>query len=290
MSFICEHCKKEFTTYYILLNHQRKAKYCLKIQGKLENKFIVEDDFVCDICEKTFATKQTLTNHINVCKQKNVQLIFEQNIKLKTLYKSSQEQLEKKDIHIKELEDRLERALNKALEQPTNVSTYNNNSTNNIQLATFNITTENTAKILKDKMKREHLYFGMGGFADFAKEHLLTLENGEMIYKCYDVSRQIFKYVDNNGVLIKDVKAKKLMSLIREPVVLRILEIINDYNKEYDKLNKEIYDMNMDTRELRKKIEKIDYYRKEALKLKTDINLMEENNKFAIELSTRLTE
>jgi chromosome segregation ATPase len=304
MSSVCEFCNKTFLNIYTLNTHQKTTKKCLAIQGKMKQQFIIEEDLQCYICEKILSTKQTLNNHIMLCKEKNSNLINtreikklqEENMKIKLQYQNLKDllqeknlQIKNKDIQIKELQNTVKEALNKALEQPTNVSTYNNNSTN-YQLAMFNVTPENTTKILKDKLKREHLYYGMGGFADFAKEHLLTLENGEMIYKCFDVSRQIFKYVDNNGVLIKDVKAKKLMGLIREPVVLRILEIINDYNKEYEELNKEIYDMNTDSRELRKKIEKIDYYRKEALKLKTDINLMEENNKFAIELSTRLSE
>jgi hypothetical protein len=310
MNTKCEFCKKTFSNTYILKNHKMKAKYCLEIQNKKKVVFVIEEDFQCDLCDKTLSSKQSLNNHLAICRTKNIDIIVQQNTALKIQLKNLQEQLankdinfkeqldsknielDKKDLHIKELEDRLERVANKAIEKPTTISTstYNNNSTNHINLATFNITPESTKQILKDKLKREHLYYGMGGFADFAKEHLLTLENGEIIYKCFDVSRQIFKYVDDNGTLIKDVKAKKLMGLIREPVVLRILEIINDYNKEYEELNKEIYDMNTDTRELRKKIEKIDYYRKEALKLKTDINLMEENNKFAIELSTRISD
>jgi hypothetical protein len=313
MSLDCEYCKKSFATPYTLLNHQKKAQFCLKLQGKTETKFRIEEDFICDICEKTLSTKQSLTNHKNICIKKNIDIVLKQNDELKLVNANLKEtvkeknkliiekekekeklliekekQLEKKDIHIKELEDRLERLANKAIEQPNNVS-YNNNSTN-LNLAMFNVTTESTKQILKDKMKREHLYYGMGGFADFAKEHLLTLENGEMIYKCFDVSRQIFKYVDNHGVLIKDVKARKLMSIIREPVVRRILEIINEYNIEYETLNKEIYDMNTDTSALRNKISQIDYFKKEALKLKSDINMMEENNKFALELSTRLSD
>jgi hypothetical protein len=312
MSLICQYCKKLFVNTYTLSTHQNTAKFCLKIQGKYETEFKIEEDFICELCDKVLSTKHRLKIHQEKCITKNPELILQKIINLKTdIYKErdkfntlikekdiqlkskdkqldkKDQQLDKKDEHIKELEDKLERALNKAIEKPTTNVVNNNNS---INLAVFNVTTESTKQILKDKLKREHLYYGMGGFADFAKEHLLTLENGEMIYKCYDVSRQIFKYVDNHGVLIKDVKARKLMSIIREPVVRRILEIINEYNIEYETLNKEIYDMDTDTSALRNKISQIDYFKKEALKLKSDINMMEENNKFALELSTRLSD
>jgi hypothetical protein len=320
MAHICQHCNRSFATPYTLLNHQNTAKFCLKIQGKVEIEFKIEEDLTCEMCDKVLANKQSFNNHQAICFTKNKKLIIqkiidlkkenhkerekfnmllkEKDIQIKTLIKEKDNQLKEKDMqykslitekdkHIKDLEDRLERITNKLIEQPTNVS-YNNST--NLNLAVFNVTPENTQQILKDKMKREHLYYGMGGFADFAKEHLLTLENGEMIYKCFDVSRQIFKYVDNHGALIKDVKAKKLMSIIREPVIRRILEIINEYNIEYETLNKEIYDMQTDTSALRNKISKIDYFKKEALKLKSDINMMEETNKFALELSTRLSE
>jgi hypothetical protein len=311
MTHICQHCNKSFVTAKTLSTHQNTAKFCLKIQGKIETDFKIEEDFTCEMCDKVLSNKQSLNNHQTKCIIKNKILIIqkitdlkkenhkereifntsikERDVQFKSLIKEKDNQLKEKDKHIKDLEDRLERIANKAIEQPTTNVSYNNNSTN-LNLAMFNVTTESTKQILKDKMKREHLYYGMGGFADFAKEHLLTLENGEMIYKCFDVSRQIFKYVDNNGVLIKDVKARKLMSIIREPVVRRILEIINEYNLEYENLNKEIYDMDTDTSALRNKISQIDYFKKEALKLKSDINMMEENNKFALELSTRLAE
>ena len=57
---------------------------------------------------------------------------------------------------------------------------------------------------------------GQKGLARFAKDKLLTDDNKDLKYICTDPSRQIFKYKDNSGKIIKDVEAKKLTTYIIE--------------------------------------------------------------------------
>ena len=49
---ICEYCNTDFKTQSALNNHKNKAKYCLVIQGKLENE--EKEIFKCNICKKNF--------------------------------------------------------------------------------------------------------------------------------------------------------------------------------------------------------------------------------------------
>lgn len=57
----CQYCKNKFRNKSILNNHQQKAKYCLKIQGKKCEKY------KCDFCEKILSCKYSLKKHLETC-------------------------------------------------------------------------------------------------------------------------------------------------------------------------------------------------------------------------------
>ena len=61
----CDYCQKEFINIYILKNHQKTAKYCLVLQGKINKK-----ELKCEICEKILSSKQNFDNHTIKCKLK----------------------------------------------------------------------------------------------------------------------------------------------------------------------------------------------------------------------------
>ena len=46
----CQFCKKTFTTRNILLQHQKRAKYCLELQGTEQT------NFECKYCKKKLST------------------------------------------------------------------------------------------------------------------------------------------------------------------------------------------------------------------------------------------
>ena len=72
---ICSFCKKEFKTNSSLHNHQKNAKYCLKLRNK------TNESLRCDGCEKLFGSKQWLNMH----KLKCVNLIEKKLSKMETL-------------------------------------------------------------------------------------------------------------------------------------------------------------------------------------------------------------
>ena len=50
MSLImCDYCNNKFNSISALNYHQKKTKYCLLIQGKIQKK---QDDFKCEVCNK----------------------------------------------------------------------------------------------------------------------------------------------------------------------------------------------------------------------------------------------
>ena len=53
----CEFCKKEFSTKPNLIYHQKNAKYCLLLQGKINT------NFKCEHCNKYFSRKDNLLKH-----------------------------------------------------------------------------------------------------------------------------------------------------------------------------------------------------------------------------------
>ena len=55
----CQYCKKTFSSKGILTTHQKKTKYCLKIQGKEP-----ETVYSCNYCNKEFLHYQVYCNHI----------------------------------------------------------------------------------------------------------------------------------------------------------------------------------------------------------------------------------
>ena len=63
-NLICTYCNTEFLTISSLNHHQKKAKYCLIIQGKIEAK----KDFRCNQCEKILSSKRNLESHTKKCK------------------------------------------------------------------------------------------------------------------------------------------------------------------------------------------------------------------------------
>ena len=232
----CEFCNKNFSTKSSLNNHQKTAKYCIKLQN---NKVSEIPNFYCDYCNKKFTSKQNLNIHLSTCKEKE----FEQklkdkeklNIKIITENENYKQQLEKQEKQIKELQDKLERVLNKAIDRPT--TTHNNTINNKFELNTFPSQKEIDRKI-ESQFNDKYILDGMKGVAQFVYDHIVKLEDGSMAYACFDTSRQIFKYKDENGNEIKDPKAVKLRKMIK-PGLLRQSQTLLDYfNDECDYLEK----------------------------------------------------
>jgi hypothetical protein len=246
----CQYCNKIYSSKSSLNNHQKTAKFCVKLQNNIDTN----TNFQCQYCEKVFTTKYNLSNHINICKKQKEDIKQKEDCKeqlqiQKEKYKQQlrkqkeeykedllkqkedyKEQLEKKDLQIKELQDKLERIANKAIEKPT--TTNNLNTLNIASMIDFN-NVDKVKDLIENKLNINHVVDGQKGLANFVKDNLLTDDTGKLLYVCTDPSRHIFKYKDSTGEVKKDVEAKKLTNYILEGGIrCKSSNIGNDWCKD----------------------------------------------------------
>lgn len=117
----CEYCKKDFTNKTTLKRHQNKTQYCLKIQEK-QNKF------TCSFCNKILSTEKKLSTHHNLCNKK-IEVSYENiiqglNYSFEEKKKEYEKEINKRDLRIKELENKLEDILFSLINKPTNICNY----------------------------------------------------------------------------------------------------------------------------------------------------------------------
>jgi len=258
----CEHCNTIFKTKSALNYHKNNAKYCLTIQ-KEKNETVVavkEKKFKCEYCEKALSNKQNLLYHINCCyKKKDKELVelkersekelnelkertdrelIEKDkiiVKANTQIENYKDQEESYKDQIKCLQDKLDRIANKAIDRPTTSVT---NTTNN----NLNITTSmdfDNYETLKDaidtKLNANHIVDGQRGLAQFLVDAILKDSEGNLKYKCTDPSRSIFRFLNADGEINKDVDAKKLISyVVSGGIKGKSVEIANNWYRGED--------------------------------------------------------
>ena len=298
----CIFCKKIFSTLSSLNYHKTTAKYCLKIQGK--------DDianFKCELCNKTFTSKNNLALHSKNCnitknnkdiiieKQENMiynlekqeelckEQIKKQENMIYNLQKQEQiykEQLKKQEDQIKELQDKLERLATTAISKPTTT-----NNTKITFIAPLDLSHERISNIITNKLNNNHIVDGMAGIAKFVKDEIITAEDGTLLYGCVDASRQVFKYKNEKGELIKDQKATKLIGAI-QPV---LKEKTNNMYFEYGNQIDNYIEDEEDKRNTFTKKDKCIFLKDTAMKINEDISDMHQNTKFCTELANQVT-
>ena len=316
-SLKCEFCNTNFNTISSLNNHKKKAKYCLIIQGKIEGKdknfececckkvlsskqnlkihlkkcgIEEEKQFNCQYCKKSLSTKQNLLYHMDTCDKKlnyeiekyKKQLEKQEEIHKKQLEKQEEihkKQLEKQEEQIKDLQNKLDKIANKAIDRPT---TTNHNTVNNkFELNTFPSQREIDRKI-ESQFNDKYILDGMKGVAQFVYDHIVKLEDGSMAYACYDTSRQVFKYKDENGNEIKDPKAVKLRKMIKPGLLKQSKTLLDYFNDECDYLEKR-KDNGHDIDG--KEYNIMNTLREKAFEVGCEILSIEDTNKFTNELA-----
>jgi len=136
MKHQCNFCNNYFSTKTNLNNHQRKAKYCLKLQGSSRLK----DASICDACGKVSTSKWNHQLHAEKCKKSSrIFTLIDSNDKLKrknedlnVSVKMLSKQVDDKNNTIKELktqiqilQDKLENIAIKAVQRPTTTNNMN---------------------------------------------------------------------------------------------------------------------------------------------------------------------
>jgi hypothetical protein len=104
----CKHCNNKFSTKTSLNNHQKTAKYCLKIQN-----IDIEKSNRCDGCGKTFNRIHHLQRHQKKCKSNDI------------VYKLESES-DKKDISILKYKEKMSQLEIRIIEYKYTITTLQN--------------------------------------------------------------------------------------------------------------------------------------------------------------------
>ena len=269
--FKCSICDKLLSSKQRLEIHREKCgKTKTKTKSsKLEDKKV----FKCEYCEKNVSTKQNLSNHLSVCfkrkDKQNTKLkelrenelkelkklkdeIIEKDkiiIKVNTQLENYKEQLEKKEKQeenykeqIKDLQEKLDKIANKAIDRPTTVvsNTTTNNNLNIVSSLDFN-NFDRIKDAIENKLNVNHVVDGQKGLAKFMVDTILTDEGGNLLYVCTDPSRNMFKYKNTDGEINKDVEAKKLISFMVDAGIKgKSFEIAREWYKNGDEENGDV--------------------------------------------------
>lgn len=186
----CEFCSNTFKDSYKLKIHQKKAKYCLEIQGKTN----IEKENVEKLLEKLTALS---TENIQL-KCENTQLKYEN-----TFLRNENEEFKKTIADI--------------AKTPQTINNTTNTTQNNLLMLTpFELNRERFSNMIKESFTKDYMIEGQKGVAKFAVDKLLRDENGKLQYVCTDPSRQIYKFKTIEGEMERDVKARKLTKSIVE--------------------------------------------------------------------------
>ena len=202
----CTICNNKFSTHASLLNHQKRAKYCLKLQG-----LNLSSIFKCQDCGKDYTSKENLNFH-----QKNciLYILRECSNKYEEKIKFLEEELKNKNNQIKDLQNKLENVAIKAVSRPTTTKNTQINYINQLQPLTDQHFTDNIQNLTID-----HIIKGPEGYAQYALEYPLK---DKMI--CVDYSRRKVKFKDKDGNVITDPEMANLAT--------KFFNSIKDKNKE----------------------------------------------------------
>ena len=209
--YTCKHCKKSCSTKSNLNYHIKNTKYCLNIQGNI-------NDIKCEYCDNSFGSKRIQKNHLSKCTEF---LLHKNSVKYDEQIKFLQLELIKKEVTIKELQDKLE---NIAIKSVSRATTTNKTQINNY-IQQLQPVTDDHFNDSAQYLTIEHILKGAEGYANFALQNSLQ---DRML--CVDYSRRKVKFKDKDGHIIVDPEmtelATKLFKSIKEKNNELILECI----------------------------------------------------------------
>jgi hypothetical protein len=263
MSFQCDYCKKFLSSRGSLKKHRETTKSCINLRVESSARFL------CMFCKKSYSTNQALLSHNLTSHQIQIVASIKKSSKVpeyKNKIKFMRKELEKQELIIADLQDRIERLCTKAIEKPTNTIK------NKFNLSVFPSQTEIIRKI-ESKFTDEYMLDGISGVAKFVYDHIVKLDDGSMAYACFDRSRKIFKFRDSTGKEIKDPNATKLISVLKHNLIEQNRRVLNFFDLEVDNM---LYIKNRDGVIDEDKLETLRYKRDKVSEVGTDMIFIDE--------------
>jgi hypothetical protein len=239
----CQYCKKILQNKYSLISHQTKTKYCLKLQGKDNEK----GNFICEGCDKDFHQKIVLKTHIKTCESYKPEKLLN---RIKILEKEKKILLQEKKEWIQEKKELIE-ILAKNPRKTTTI--------NNINLSVFNKSEKDIKQLVEDNYNKEYLIEGQKGVARFTHSHVLKTKPDEMpMYAITDKTRGNGKYKSSKSEVVIDNGMQGLTKKIHPSIKNKAINIalIEDAmnNREIYQGYQEVFNMNDDNSVFRKEM------------------------------------
>ena len=206
--FQCEFCKATFNLKFNYDRHMKTSKKCLEKRPKIEIK--------CIWCNECFMSNLYLENHYNSCSINKVnayssllnkynllkeQLDDKNNVNNKKIEEKELfyiKQIEERDNQIKDLQDKLFTVANKS-------TTTNNYFTLNCGKPLL-LNKERVIELMIEHCNLDYLERGGVGIAKWFLKYVCTNEDGKVCIECTDKKRKVFKYIDENDILLTKTK------------------------------------------------------------------------------------
>ena len=241
----CEYCGNVIKTYGALKKHQNTAKYCLAKQNRS-----VTIEHVCNTCDKRFTIKSSLNDHLKICKanipsvydlkelldekirhlilvKKELDLSLQTIEELKIENSACRKELDLSVQTIEELRKENSEYRKDMFTLASKSVTITNKTTHNIQnLIVSDWRNEVIQEKVEENFKLEHVEDGLKGVARFTCKYITSEEDGVRRYHCTDRSREVFVYKDSEGVIQKDIGARKLKNAIKEPIIKKSTKLV----------------------------------------------------------------
>jgi hypothetical protein len=231
----CEFCNNEFSNKQNLNAHQKRTKYCLKLQ---EVNRVIDKEKVnkCVYCLKEFNIPSNYKRHIKICKISKVSIKSDKKIMLlENKVENLENIIEELRKQLKDYKEDYKELSMTAVKRPTK-------STKNIQINNY---IKNMSPLLEEDLKSsipmltlEHHVKGAEGYAQYAmefpfKDKIVTV----------DVARNKITYKNEEGDVIEDVGFKKMMKKLCTVLKDRSFNLSQEH---YEKLSETFTEKEMD--------------------------------------------
>lgn len=248
---VCKWCKKKFSSQGVLKRHQITTKYCLKLRGKIDNRYI------CKWCDTMFSTSYNLRVHEERYHVKIISIKTKYKEKIDILKKTIidlEKQLENKKGYVTGMVDGIQIAPVKKVINNTGVkNTYVNPKLLSIKTDNIRPLTSKTIRedLNEGKYTKKMFLRGVSGLVEFISNMIThQAEDGtiERNYACTDSSRYRFHRLIESKEWREDNGAHYVNTIIdevKEPAKEYFTELVDkrrDVHRKEDKYQLEYYD------------------------------------------------
>jgi hypothetical protein len=258
----CKFCNNMFGNTQMLKQHQKKTKYCLKIQEELEKEKtnVQNKELICQFCGKQSKTKYHLNIHqtqtkycLKIQASQNSQDIISSLITCKfcdknfslgsfnrhklTCKKKNQFLIEEiaklkaenaeKEIY-KVLAERSQNAIEEIARKPMYQKTSNRIVQNNLMISNLTpmqLIQPHVESVIASNYTSNDFYGGQKGAAQMIYKHFVADDNGKSKIICTDIKQGAFHHKNSNGEHIVDYNNSQLIKTVHAPLKKKACEI-----------------------------------------------------------------